>query len=142
MKDPISSIINGLTSPNPNERKIALLRVARTRPRGILGYVMGALHDDHDEVRAAAAWTLDELGDPDAIPALVDALHDPLFDVRSNAGWALVHLAHRLTPQLVVPDMVDILRGKESEDARQMARLVLEHIGSKDALDAIARYWK
>jgi hypothetical protein len=140
MKDSIDEILAGLSSAKSSERKIALVRVARSRPAGLLTLVVTALTDADGEVRAAAAWALDELGDPEAIPALINALYDKLFDVRSNAGWALVHLAQRMTPHLVVPEMIDILRDGNDFDARQMARLVLEHIGGKDALDALNQY--
>jgi HEAT repeat protein len=101
-----------------------------------------ALHDHDGDVRAMAAWALDRLGSPETVPDLIAALYDPLFGVRSNAGWALVHIAQRNVPQVVVPDVVDVMVEGDNADARQMAYLVLRYIGCEEALEAINRYWR
>lgn len=142
MNDSIEDIRNQLNSSDASERKIALVRVARSRPQGVLTEVIDSLQDLDDDVRSTAAWALDLLGDPDAVPSLVQALYDPTFDVRSNAGWALVHLAQRISPHLVVPDMIDVLQASENYDARQMAWLVLKNIGGREATEAIDQYWE
>lgn len=46
-------------------------------PQGVLDVVRGCLADPSGSVRAVAASVLGKLGDPRAIPALIEALHDP-----------------------------------------------------------------
>ncbi|HEX2620115.1 MAG TPA: HEAT repeat domain-containing protein [Phototrophicaceae bacterium] len=131
-----------LKSPNPRERAIGLMLVGRERVSAALGQTVRLMIDADSEVRATAAWALDQLSSPVTVPALVEALYDPVFTVRSNAGWALVHIARRTLPQVVVADVVEVLRDRASDDARQMAYLVLHHIGDETSREAIRLYWK
>jgi hypothetical protein len=131
-----------LKSPNPRERAIGLMLVGRERVSAALGQTVRLLIDDDSEVRATAAWALDQLSSPVTVPALLEALYDAEFSVRSNAGWALVHIAKRMLPQVVVPDVIEILRDRTSYDARQMAYLVLYHIDDEASREAIHLYWK
>lgn len=142
MKQPLSTIMRQLKSENPSERTVALVLIGKMRVHSVIHEVVSLLELDHDEeVRAMAAWTLDLLGSPEVIPVLVSAMYDKSFGVRSNAGWALVHLAHRMMPSLVVPEVIEVLKDSKHYDARQMAYLILTRIGGKEASDAIKLYW-
>lgn len=134
-------ILGYLKSTSARERAIGLMLVGRSRMRPALGQAVRLLTDQDAEVRASAAWALDQLGSPVTVPALIEALYDPMFSVRSNAGWALVHIAESTVPQVVVPDVVEVLRDMNHEDARQMAYLVLLYIGDDSAHTAIRMYW-
>lgn len=143
MKRSPTQILKQLKSSDPRDRTVALVLIGRSRLSVLSKEVVQVLEADADpDVRAMAAWTLDLLGLADTIPALLTALYDPYFGVRSNAGWALVHLAHRLFPQLVLPELIDILQDEAHADARQMAYLVLIRIGGREARQAIELYWK
>lgn len=131
-----------LQSPNSQERALALTFAGKQHCYTMRGRCVDALEDPDNDVRAMAAWALDRLGSPETIPALINALNDATFGVRSNAGWALVHMAQRMMPEIVVPDIIEILRFSDSYDARQMAFLVLHHIGGDIAEDAIQRFWR
>jgi HEAT repeat protein len=136
-------LVNQLHSTDPQDRLLAVVTIGRERMYTCIRYVEAALNDQNPEVRAMAMWALDLLGSPSTVPVLLRALYDRSFDVRSNAGWGLVHLAQRMIPALVVPELIDILRDEDNyQDARQMAYLVLSRIGGEDAESAIRQYWK
>lgn len=141
MNKSVDDLHNQLRSDNPNDRKIALLLIGKMRLYELADDVIAMMEDDEAEVRGMAAWAIDLMGCPTAVPALVEAMYDPAFGVRSNAGWALVHLGKRIMPQFVVPEVIEVLRDDSNADARQMAYLVLYRIGGAQAQDAIQRYW-
>ena len=142
MAKSLDDLLVQLQSDDSHERVLAVVTIGRERIHAAVRYVEAALNDSDGEVRAMAMWSLDLLGSPATIPSLIRALYDPVFDVRSNAGWALVHLAKRIFPGLVLPDVIEVLRGDDHYDARQMAYLVLSRIGGADADDAIRQYWR
>lgn len=142
MRMSFEQVMMMVSSPDPNQRSLGMKYIGKHRYHDALAVCISSLDDDNGDVRAFAAWALDQIGSPESIPALIDALWDDEFGVRSNAGWALVHMARRLLPNLVVPDVIDILRDSENEDARQMAYLILHHIGGETALEAIKLYWR
>ena len=130
-----------LSSPSPEERRMALITLGKLRYHRLVARVMSILQEDHDtEVRAMAAWTLDILSTPEAVPSLVQAMYDNDFGVRSNAGWALVHLASRMYPPMLLPEVIDVLYDQAHPDAQQMAYLVLKRIDHEDARRAIRDY--
>jgi HEAT repeat protein len=138
----LEEIERRMKSQSPDERRVAMVMIGKARRHELLDKVISTMQNDVDnEVRAMAAWALDLLGNVEAIPALVDAMYDRTFGVRSNAGWALVHLAQRVMPQLVLPDVIDVLQDKDHEYAREMAYLVLSNINDLDARRAIEQYW-
>jgi HEAT repeat protein len=142
MNKSLDDLLTQLHSGDPQDRLVAVVAIGRKRLHAATRYVEAALGDPNGDVRAMAMWALDLLGSPTSIPVLLRALYDPWFDVRSNAGWALVHLAQRMIPDLVLPDLIDILRDDDNYHARQMAYLVLSRIGGDAANAAIREYWK
>jgi HEAT repeat protein len=138
----LTEILSQLGSRDPHKRAVALAVAGRLRLHTLIDKMIFALEDDNEEVRATAAWALDLVGSPVIVPALVKALYDRSFTVRSNAGWALVHLGQRMIGQLVVPDVIEVLRDHAFPEAQQMAYLVLSRIGGKDAEEAINHYRK
>jgi len=134
-------LITMLEETNELKRALALKFIGKYRYLNLIDHCVESLEDPSAEVREFAAWALDQLGSPQTVPALLNALYDPVFGVRSNAGWALVHIARRTIPNIVVPDVIDVLQDTD-ENAQQMAYLVLHHIGGETARAAIRHYWK
>jgi len=120
----VEKMLAGLSDANPKTRCMALRKIAVHRIAELTEVVVTLLEKDRNtEVRAAAAWTLDQLQDPKTIPALMKAIHDPWWSVRSDAGWALVHLGP------VVREAVEqVLRETTNPDAREMAELILARL--------------
>lgn len=110
------------------DRAVELYVAAKKRAEGALEMAKAALVDPDRDLRAAAAFALDLLGDASAMDALVAALEDPSFGVRSNAGWALVHLAEGGHAERVIAAMSAVVAGTRHDGAREMAHLVLFHV--------------
>jgi len=89
-----------------------------------------ALGDSDSEVRLAAAWALGDLGDPQAVPALIQALRDH-WDVRRSAAEALVKIG---TP--AVPPLIQAL-GDSDWDVRRAAAEALGKLGDPQAIPAL-----
>ena len=114
-----------LESDDAEDREKALTEIAlRGYPEHFQRAIELMLSDPVTDVRAKAAWALDNLNDPRALPALIEAIHDHSFSVRSPAGWALVHLGE----YLVRADMERIHRESDNQGAREMALLVLQNL--------------
>lgn len=124
-------------SSDPEERLFALVYIARLDIQNALQVVINCLQDDDWEVRTTAAWALDLMHNPKAIPALVETLYDENYHVRSTAGWALTHLGQR-----VVPFVRTALQQTEDVRAREMAYQVLARVGGPEAHDAIKKHWR
>ncbi len=143
MTYPVNTILRLLKDPTASERRLGLMLIVKDRSYDLSNVVVHMMLSDYEsEVRSMAAWTLDILGIPDHIPALIQAMYDASFDVRSSAGWALVNMARRLTPQLVLPEVIEVLQDEDHECAREMAYLVLTRIGGQTATWAINEFWK
>ena len=130
-----------LRSEVSSRQVVGLILVGKTYLYKAIPHVVRLLTSNNEDVRITAAWTLDQLASPMTVPALLNALRDPVFSVQSNAAWALVSIAKAMVPQVVVPDVVEILREETDEPAGQMAFLVLYHIDDDYAREAIELYW-
>lgn len=109
-------------------RKRAALRIGARGMAELLDSLCTAmLGDASSEVREAAAWGVDQLKTPDAIPALVRAIHDESSAVRANAGWALVHIGG-----IVTESVHDVVRHSTAEPAKEMAHLILERVIARE----------
>jgi HEAT repeat protein len=62
------------------------------------------------DVRSAACRALGEIGDPQAIPHLIQALRDDYSDVRSAACWALGRIGD---PQ-AIPHLIQALQDENA----------------------------
>jgi HEAT repeat protein len=143
MKPTADEVINRLRSKDPKERRLGLMLAGtRCEYAAVPLCSRALLTEDDAEMRGLAAWALGILCSPVTVPALIEALYDPIFDVRSNAGWALVHIAQRTIPEVVIPDVIDVMRDGDHHDARLMAYLVLSNIGGRSAREAIRMYWR
>lgn len=88
----------------------------------------------HFHVREMAVWSLAEIGDAQAVPALVQALEDKNKQVRQNTAWALGHIGG--------PDGVDALIARIQDDREkrpimQNAAWALGKIGDDKALPSL-----
>ncbi len=113
-----------LVSPDAARRLKAITRVASEKDSSYLERLGDILRSDSDsQIRARAAWALDNICDVRAKSVLLEALTDVDWNVRSNAGWALVHLGAN-----VKVDVRKIATQSQNRGAREMAHLVLERI--------------
>lgn len=144
LMEPLLKKINArLKSSRPADRRIAAILIGKARLFDWIPKLIYLLREDPDKsVREMAAYALDLLSAPTSIPSLIAALYDDAFGVRSGAGWALVHLSERFTPQLVVPDVIEVLCDQDYPHAQEMAYLVLSRIPDDAAADAIQQYWR
>ena len=126
-----------LKNDSPSRQMVGLILTGKTYLYKAIPHVVRLVTSENDDVRMMATWALDKLASPMTVPALINALHDPVFSVQSNAAWALVSIARATAPQVVVPDVVDLLREETDTPAGQMAFLVLYHIDDDDARKAI-----
>jgi hypothetical protein len=113
-----------LQSTSSRERHQGLMKARRTKGSQHLERILELLRTDTDaEIRALAAFALDELCDSRAKHGLLSALEDPDWTVRSRAGWGLVHLG-----QSIREDVAGVLNTSRNPDAQAMARLVLNRL--------------
>lgn len=117
------STLADLASDDTARQIRATRRCARERDPTTLAPLRALTRSVSADVRAAAYWAIDQLRTPEAVPALLAGLDDPDFFVRSNAGWALVHLGAAMTESVQ-----RVALHSDSDDAREMALLVLERI--------------
>jgi hypothetical protein len=97
--------------------KVALVRAAGALPSAdALPALIGALEDENDWVRRAAAEALGGIGDRGAVPALIGALKDEKADVRQAAAGALGGIGD---PR-AVPALIGALKD-EKADVRRAA---------------------
>lgn len=133
----VPDILKNLKSSDPEVRAMTLTLIQGRGLTETVDAVIEAMCDPDRQVRASAAWALDRLSDPRSVGVLIKAMYDQDSQVRSNAGWALVHMG-----AVVVPNVTQVLRDSKDEHAREMAYLVLSHIATAEAQDAINKYWK
>jgi hypothetical protein len=111
------------------ERLMKIEDLADEDPAKALPLLFGALNDQDPRIRASAAETLGEVGDPSAIEALGTALaKDTDSDVREAAAEALGELGS--------PNAVQVLRTglrDADEDVREAVVDALGAIGGPDA---------
>lgn len=131
----LREVLGQLKSHNAEERLFSLVYIARMNLQSALLLVIEALADEDLEVRTTAAWALDLMGNPAAIPPLVSALHDTDYHVRSTAGWALTHLG-----EPAIPYVLEVLQHSSSLVAREMAYQILARTRGEQAYHATQNY--
>ncbi len=121
----------------PHERKVKA-GMARTHALHVDGNVVGLIHmldsdlrgrSDHSIVRAHAASRLGRLGDPRAVPYLMEMRNDPEEDVRFSVIQALGRLKATEAEGLLLEALDD-----PSPLLRMSAASALGHIGAADAI--------
>ncbi len=78
------------SSPNPNERRCAVVALGAFAARGFHAHVAPALHDPSPEVRIAAVQALASVDDPGIARAIAEMVADPEGEVREAARRTLV----------------------------------------------------
>jgi HEAT repeat protein len=96
--------------------------VLRTQPN-VAPLVIGALGDEHDDVRRAAEQAVSGLAHDKAVPLLVGALSGSRSAVKANAARLL---AARADPSAVESLMRLVASAEEAEDVRAPARAALK----------------
>ena len=146
-------------------RQIAVLERSSSSPSGNGGFwsALGGLFGNSREVREtierlksgnilvkiAAAKSLGELGNKEAVPALLEALSDQNFDLR-EAAFRSLDMLNALTTELKIKIYTDDLKGSaelarraviglaETKD-RQVVPLIIEALNNEQAMHAAAR---
>ena len=95
----------------------------------LLQILLGALNDDHSEVRLRAAHALGELDGKRAVPTLIEALSDDHWGVRHSAVRALGELGDKR----VVPALIKTFNDNNST-VRSTAVRALGKLGDKSVL--------
>jgi hypothetical protein len=141
----IYDLVGKLQSRNPKERKLAMYKIAGIGQPAECVLCQFANHPDAD-VRHDVADLLGRIGDPAAIPVLIEMLEDSAFAVRWRASESLIKMKRE-----VVRPLLEELKKKERfssryfvEGTRHVFRKLHEqgHIGPSakilDAFDAVA----
>lgn len=89
--------------------------------------ILPSLFEHEPTIRAGAATALGDIGDPVAVPDLLDALYDKENRVRWESAWSL----GRIGDARAVPDLIDALRD-ESPDVRWFSSWSLRALTGED----------
>ncbi len=89
--------------------------------------IMPSLFEHEPAIRAGAATALGDIGDPIAVPDLLDALYDEDARVRWESAWSL----GRIGDPVAVPELIDALRD-ESPDVRWFSSWSLRALTGED----------
>jgi hypothetical protein len=125
----VDEVLKGIETGKP-EALAEGLAVLIEKGRGGISPIIEALRQGHVLARWAAAATLGELGDTQAIPALAEALKDENLSVRVRAAQSLAKLG---SPQgiptlIVVLASDEVVIGHPPELASDYANQVLESV--------------
>lgn len=100
----------------------ALFLLDASTRRLIAQVVSAGLHDPRAQVRENAAYLFGVLGEPAAIPDLIETLHDPASEVRVQAAGAL----GRMRAAQAAPALVDALGSHDEALASQIRQALLQ----------------
>ncbi len=126
-----SALMAALDDPAENVRWFAvegLRKLGATRAVPRISEILRA--DESARVRAIAASTLGELGQPAGVPALRQALGDPVERVREKAASALLMLARGSCERMMVIAGAFRENGLR-EEARQVLERVIDRYGAE-----------
>ncbi len=122
---------NDLGHPNLQIR-IEAAAAFRAQGRNALPSLITALDSPEDESRFRAAATLGYIGDPAAIPPLVETGRGAGYEVKLNCVWALGQIGDAQA----IPPLLEIVHAEDSEspDIRYAAALALVRLGRTEEL--------
>ncbi len=165
----VEELVSALQDPSSNIRHEAIIAIAAMRRHPRLTQAMvRTLAQGPPALRAAAAWALGRMGDPQALPALRQALDDPSPLLRSHAARSLGAMGdHAAIPRIVelfhaesdahqavgyasalaamgqqqmIPPMLHFLRETQDADVRQETALAIASLLGADA--QAMRLWR
>lgn len=126
-KRDVNGLIKSLKNENVNFRINGALALGKIKRARAVAPLIEALHDEDEDVRWAAAWSLGEIGKPAARP-LIQVLNDEDSDVRWKAAWALEKIG-----KPVVESLIQALKVEKGE-AKAKVAVVLGSIGDIRAI--------
>ena len=120
----IEPLAAGLRDPDPCVRRMAALKLGRTRHARAIAELRAALGAPDPGLRAAGALGLGYAEDPATIGALGDALGDASVQVRATAAWAL----GAIEDERAIPHLVPVLARDADPIVRKAAAWALGEI--------------
>lgn len=104
------------------------MQAIRQRGKAALPALLDLCHHENEGVQETAITVIGWVGDPDAIPALIDVLNGPNFRMRHPAAVALRNIGLAAEPALLP------LLSSSNEETRVLAIWALGHLRSKSAV--------
>lgn len=136
----IAKAMEQLRSPDLSLRYYAAWWLGKMRVQESVDALLEAINDSEDRtelggypLRRNAARSLGKLGNPKAIPALVNALGCEDFYVREAAAQAIEEIATHaqgyIAAQVAIPALTSLLSDHSNSDLNQPYEAVLEALG-------------
>jgi HEAT repeat protein len=129
-----------LRHPEPQIRFDAARTLGQTgmKPPDAAPYLTEALHDEDNKVRGAAAQSLGEIGEKQAVDALIEALNDSDANVRASVATAL----GKLRDVTAIPHLISMLEknrrdGKMTTNEITAVVTALRRIGTPEAMKVV-----
>lgn len=133
-KTAIDPLLRTAGDPEIGVRANAIWALGRIGERRVASAIRGALSDDEEVVRAAAAGALGNLEDEDAVTELLRVLRtDRVARVRRTAAWAL----GQIEAKEAADGLLAALRTEQDEEVREMCVWALGSIESRTATTAL-----
>ena len=89
--------------------------------------IMGMLSSDVKQERCGAARALGDIGNPSAVPDLLNALNDEDWEVREAVAWAL----GKIGDKRALPDLQEVAKSDPNHSVRNVAQEAIEAISGK-----------
>lgn len=89
--------------------------------------IMGMLSGDMRRERCGAARALGEIGNPSAVPDLLNALNDEEWEVREAVAWAL----GKIGDKRALPDLQEVSKNDPNDSVRNVSDEAIRAISGK-----------